>query len=190
MNWKEKAEAFRKAGGTPAQKKEQEFIARKILRGLGWTDKQLPLLARELSLDPDSQTLDTALDALNYVSDGMFTNTSANQKFVVDTRQIRFSKAFLEGVKVVNFCEAASSLPENGGVLVFFRSPKDENKCMTAIFLHEPVQGYLPGWLLNPVCTLYVRRGNVSMWTRETVSLIRDMASDLNWAVPEAPIDE
>lgn len=193
MNWKEKAEAFRKAGGTSSQKRDLDFIGRTILRGLGWAERRLPLLAAELGVDTESVTsMDAAMDVLNQVSEGMFSPASATRRFSIDTCQLRFTKAFLAGSKVEDRMAAAAQMPENGGIIALFRNPKDEKKCVAAVFLHEPSQGYLPNWLLRPVTTLWARRDDLhaSLWTREASSLFRDMASDLGWAVPEAPVPE
>lgn len=193
MNWKEKAEAFAKAGGTRSQKRDLDFIGRTILRGLGWPEKRLPLLATQLGIDADAvTTMDTAVDVLNDVSEGMFSPASVTRRFSIDTCQLRFTKAFLEGSKVEDRMAAAMQMPENGGIVSLFRSPKDEKRCMAAVFLHEPSQGYLPNWLLRPVTTLWARRDDlrVSLWTREASGLFRDMARDLGWAVPEAPLND
>ena len=187
MDWKAKAEAYKKIGRTPAGAAEDEFVARKILRGLGWTEKSAPFLCSLLTLDAERPLLDIAVDVLDSVSGGMFGVGSLSRRFVVDARRIGLSKSFLAGDTVKSLCASAMSLPENGGVLTFFRNPKDKAKCMTAVFLHEPKEGYLPEWLLRPVATLAVRHGNASMWIRETMPLISDMAEVLRWAVPDRP---
>lgn len=184
MNWKERAEAFRKTGQKASQRSNDEAIARKVLRGVGCTEKTAPLLCAALGIDPDGQLMDIAVDAMNSVSGGMFDNMSAARRFVVDVRQIRLSRGFLEGSTVSDICANAARMPYGGGVLVFFRHPTDRRP-MCLAFLHEPPDGVIPGWLLRPVSTLVLRRDGVSAWLREVEDLVRGMAEDMRWSLPE-----
>lgn len=47
MGWKEQREAY-KTKQTLSDKKDEDLVARRVLRGLGLTEKQLPTLEREL----------------------------------------------------------------------------------------------------------------------------------------------
>lgn len=191
MGWKERAESYKSIGPTK-QRYEEEFVARKIVRGLGWAEKLLPMLYKEVGYDydPSMQTWDMAIDILNSVSSGMFDADASNYKFFVDLRKINLSKSFLAGETVGDFCKMALEMPEGGGGLIMFRHPKDVKRCMTMVVFHEAKDMYIPDWLLAPVSTVVRREGPVSVWIRDTMNLIADMSKAFQWEIPLRPAIE
>ena len=170
--------------------RREDFIARAILRGLGWSERNLPLLCVRLSLDKEAAKTDklvfTATSILDAVSGGLFGPLSPSRKYLLDFRSLRTTEAFWteEDGEADELCELASALP--GGAIVFSERSQDKNarRCVATVFLHD---GDIPEWILQPTSVLRAKKRGMWVWIRDGEALVRDMAQTMNWDVPTPP---
>ena len=183
MGWKERAEAYKSIGNQKGMRVD-DFIARKLLRGIGWTEKDLGLLCYKLGLKFDSNEpiINTTKEILDVVSYGSFGMLSPNRKFMLDIRNIPMSAKFWNSDEILELCEIANSMPY--GMIIFSEKSKDaDRKCVGTVFLHE--QDETPNWILQPTSILRFRKNETMVWIRDGEELIRDMARDLKWSIPD-----
>lgn len=189
MSWKKRAEAY---SGDVKRNKEEDFTARKLLRGLGWTERGIPLLCSQVGpdYDPEVPLLTTVIDVLDSLSGGWFSPTSPYRRFVIDTRTLPLSRAKWDNPAVQSLAEMAKGMPVGNGVIVLSKvdDASGNSRCMSTVFLHDNycIEN-IPKWLLMPVSVLKARVGGgmVSVWTRDAEELIRDMAAVHDWPIPE-----
>jgi len=188
-NWQKRAEVY---AGDVKRNKEEDFTARRLLRGLGWTERGLPLLCSQLGMefDPEVPTLTTVIDVLDSLSGGWFSPASPYRRFIIDTRTLPKTRAGWDNPAVQALAHMAGSMPVGNGVIVVSKVDDTAGgaKCMATVFLHDSycVEN-IPKWLLMPVSVIKARVGGgmVSVWTRDAEELIRDMAVVHDWPIPE-----
>ena len=187
MGWKERARAYSRGEGRRAH--DDGFAARKLLRGLGWTEAKIEPLCALLDLEPEPEesTLEVAVDILDAVSGGMFRRDSPGARFMLDVREVKTARNFWESAKAEDMIGLAASMPEGHALIVLSEIHRDDGPQSVAhVLINDGGDvGNTPDWLLRPVSTLAARCGVVSVWRRETSELVRDMSECMDWNVPE-----
>lgn len=193
-SWRKRVEAY--AGDTKRNKSE-DFTARKLLRGLGWTERGLPLLCTALGLEygPEVPTLTTVIDVLDSLSGGWFSPVSPYRKFILDVRDIPRSKSGWDNYAIQSMASMAGGMPMSHGVIVLSKVDDTAGgaKCVATVFMHDGGQTQnIPAWLLMPMSVLKARMadGFVSVWVRDAEELIRDMAKVHDWPIPERSAED
>ena len=192
MSWQERVKAYRNAGGS-AERLADDNTARKIVKGLGWSEKHIDALCTCLGLEPaeDASQLDKALDILDRVSGGLFSETSPNRKFIISRRRVAFSNTFWNGQTADQLLDMAKGV--EGGMVIFHMKASDDAKHrnLAIVILHEAQdcgQGKVgvPSWLLRSPATYKMNRNGMDIWVKETEDFIHDMAETLDWYIPSA----
>ena len=194
MNWQKRAEAY---AGDVKRNKDENFTARKLLRGLGWTERGLPLLCSKVGpdYDPEVPVLTIVIDVLDSLSGGWFSPTSPYRRFIIDTRPLPKSRAGWENPAIQSMASMAGGMPMSHGVIVLSKVDDTAGgaKCVATVFMHDGGQTQnIPAWLLMPVSVLKARMadGFVSVWVRDAEELIRDMAKVHDWPIPERSAED
>lgn len=190
-SWQDRLKAYRNAGGTVEQLADDN-TARKIIKGLGWSEKHIDALCTCLGLEPaeDASHLDKALDILDRVSGGLFSETSPNRKFIVSRRKVAFSNSFWNGETAKQLLDMAKGM--EGGMVIFHMKASDEaqHRNLAIVILHEGqtcMDGVtVPGWMLKSPATFKMNRNGMDIWVKETEDLIHDMAETWDWYIPSA----
>ena len=185
-SWKERLEAATSAPNKVAMG-DADFTARKVLRGLGWSEAKLPLLCSCLSCEysPDEPRIDAVRRVLDFVSGGAFGAMSPTRRFVLDVRNgASGRRCWNTDADLVYMCEVAKSVP--GALVVCTRVKSKEARDEGLAFVFARDDGEVPKWLLQPVSTYMARENGCMVWRRKTDELFRDMAECLRWNVPAA----
>lgn len=188
-NWQKRVEAY---AGDRKRKSQEDFAARKLLRGIGWVEKGLPILCSNLGLefDPATPLFTTVLDVLDSLSGGWFSPSSTYRRFIVDVRDFPRSKAGWENPEIKTLAGMASKQKVTNGVIVLSKvdSPGTSAQCVATVLVNDcGMQTHIPPWLIMPVSAIKARIGHVSVWIRDAEALVRDMAAIHGWPVPERP---
>lgn len=188
--WMERLKAYQDIGSL-AGRKAEDFVSRKVLRGLGWTEKALPLLCSKTDVEWDgSKPLwSTVQDVLNSLSNGYFSSMSPNRKYILDVRRARNDGTFWKDrEEMLELEEIACSAGD--GMILLGREPID-NPCGTAcVFVKKSEKSFarygdLPYWVGKPVALFRDETPKSMIWIRRIEDLFADMADAMNWDIPE-----
>ena len=181
-NWKDRA-ALYKDGSRLCSQNNEDMIARKILRGLGYTEKGINKLesALELAYDPAKPLFDRVKTCLEIVSRGMFSSDRAHRRFALTTRDTDDTHSMIirhmdEWIQMAE--------PEKEGVVVMSRVGKDR-RAWGYVIMRETL---LPVWILQHPAVLIRRADGWWVWYREVTDLVYDMARFEHWDVPGSAV--
>jgi hypothetical protein len=185
MSWKERAEAYASIGSAAGQRND-DFVARKVLKGVGWSERKLPLLCSKLDVpwDGSAPLWDTTRDCLDVMSGNLFGHNSPNRKFILDVRPLnKKGMCWKDQEELDEYCEIAQTV--SGGFIVCGRKQISEgvSEAIALCFLNEAYQP--PVWILQPPAALRERRNTVAVWVRRVEDLFRDMSQFMGWNVPQ-----
>lgn len=185
MSWKDRAEAYKEIGSI-AGRRDDDFCARKILRGLGWTERGLPLLCMRTGVryDGAEPLINLARKILDAVSLGEFDTGSSSCKFVMDVRPMEKGGVFWANDD--EFRELSDIANTAGiGLLMFGRKPARgaSDECVACLMMRDCMD--VPPWLLQPVSVLKERKFGTMAWMRRADEMVASMAEFRNWDVPK-----
>lgn len=177
-DWKERA-AIYKGGSKLCSQNNEDLVARKILRGLGYTEKGIGKLESSLDLgyDPSKPLFDRVETCLEIVSRGMFSRDKSSRRFALVTRDTDDTHSMIvrhmdEWIQMTE--------PEKDGVIVMSRVGRDRRAWGYAIMRDT----LLPPWILQHPSVLIRRSDGWWVWYRDATDLIYDMARFEHWEVP------
>ena len=176
--WKSRA-ALYADGSRQADQACEDLVARRIIRGLGYTEKGLYDLESSLYLPYDqSKTLfDRARTCMEIVSRGMFSSDRGHRRYALACRQTdeRHSPILRNLDEWFSMAEA-----EKEGLVVMGRVGKNRI-AWGYVVTRDTV---LPPWILQHPAVLVQRRDGFWVWYREVSDLVYDMARLEHWDIP------
>lgn len=176
--WKDRAALYR-AGSRLCSQNNEDLIARKILRGLGYTEKGINKLEASLEVPYDSSKplFDRVRNCLEIVSNGMFSPDRDGRRYALTTRDTDETHAMV--VKHMDeWLQIAE--PEKDGLVIMSRVGKDRRAWAYAIMREDT----LPPWILQHPSVLIWRDDGWWVWYRDASDMIYDMARFEHWNVP------
>lgn len=184
MGWKERLEnAMAAPMSVPSN--DADFCARKVLRGLGWSESRLPLLCSLAGClyDENEPRMDTVRRVLDFVSGGLFSPLSPSRKFVLDVRRENAAGKCWDGHEdLLYLASVGKSLP--GGLIILSRSKSGNAGRDGGHAYVLSKDETVPEWLLRPVSCLLHREDGCMVWRRNIEDLFRDMSSVMGWDIP------
>lgn len=190
MSWRERIESYADLQSVAGAKAE-DFVSRKVLKGLGWSESKLPLLCAKAGVEwNENQPLwNTVKDILNCVSNGYFSQTSPTRRYIIDVRRAKRDGTFWKDRDEMSELEDVACSAGDGMILLG-REPTDNPQGTACVFVKKKPSesfsryGCLPYWLGTPVAVFREETEKSMIWVRRIEDLIRDMAETLNWDVP------
>lgn len=181
-NWKDRA-ALYKSGSRLSSQNNEDLVARKVLRGLGYTEKGINKLesALEIEYDPAKPLFDRVRTCLETVSRGMFSQDRDHRRFALAVRDTDETHSMI--VKHMDEWIPMAE-PEKDGIIVMSRVGKDRRAWGYAI-MRETL---LPVWILQHPAVLIRRADGWWVWYRDVTDLVYDMARFEHWDVPGSAV--
>lgn len=177
-DWKARAALYTNGSRINSQKCE-DLVARRILAGLGYTEKGINKIeaALEIPYDAGKPLYDRARTCLEIVSRGMFSTDRGHRKFALVCRETddRHDMILRNWDEWIGIADA-----EERGAVVLGRVGS-ERMAWGYVILRE---GDLPPWILQHPAVLIQRRDGWWAWYREVCDLVYDMARFERWEVP------
>lgn len=184
MGWKDRAEAYKEIGSI-AGKRDDDFCARRILRGIGWTERGLPKLCMLTGVPYDGAEplISLVRKVLDAVSLGSF-DQGVSRKFILDVRTMSKGACWADGDELRELCEISSTVA-CGMIVLCRRTVKGGNdECMAFVFLKDEPD--IPAWIMQPLSLLKERKNGFMIWERKAEELFGSMVEFLHWEVPSA----
>ena len=178
-NWKLRADLYRN-GSRPGTQNGEDLAARRILRGLGYTEKGIDRLEAELELpyDATKPLYDRVVTCLEIVSNGMFSSDRAHRRMALVYRDTDES----HGVIVKHLDEwFQMAEPEREGLIVIGRCGRNRVAYGYVIMRDDACP---PSWIMQHPAVLLQSRDGWWVWYREVSDLVHDMAKFERWSVP------
>lgn len=177
-DWKARA-ALYEGGSRLCSQNNEDMLARKILRGLGYTEKGIGRLesALELAYDPAKPLFDRVRTCLEIVSRGMFSQDRSHRRFALTTMDTDDTHSMIVR-HMDEWIQMAE--PERDGVIVLSRVGRERRAWGYAI-MRETL---LPAWILQHPAVLIRRSDGWWVWYRDVTDLVYDMARFEKWDVP------
>jgi hypothetical protein len=184
MSWKERI-SFYKDGGSSNSKATEDMVARRILRGLGATERLLPDLEKNHEITPDYNIplWNRVYTLINAISNGKVGGQSDLATVLIEAKECKIMSNgepdFLKDEESFKqLCTIASRYTH--GITLFARVSGTKDVFAYSI-LNQGVE--LPDWILNPKSTYLYKNKKHMLWVRDTEDLIRDMAISYRWEI-------
>lgn len=189
MGWKERAEAYRKAGAE-GRMADDDAVARQILKGLGWDIRKIHLLASILGIpvEQDDPLLDIASRILGAVSGGTLgQGGSPDCRYMLYRAKVGSLRAWYKSATAGKVADLAAARPVTGGIIVPVRSPPP-HLAVGLVLLHDKGASHnIPEWLLSVPSSLVYQWPDkgVALWIRPLAPMVEAMARVSGWDIPE-----
>lgn len=165
-------------GSRQADQKCEDLVARRVLAGLGCTEKGLRDLEWRLDIpyDGTNPLMDRTRSVLDVVSGGMFVPESPNYRMGLFVRNGDKRHGVVLD-RMPELVESAATTPD--GIIVLARVGDTRTAWGYAIM----PDGFLPPWILQPPSVILAKDSGYVVWYREVTDLVHDMAEYLRWDV-------
>lgn len=180
-NWKDRISFYNK-GGSCSTKSSEDMIARRVLRGLGASENQLPKLEAKHGIKPDysQPTWNRVYKLLNFISNGDIGGDSDVASLVIDTSEVKVTSnnSILSDKEYLkNMYDIASRY--RYGITILARVAN--TKTVNAYSIVDSQT--LPDWVLQPVSTLISRENGKMIWVQDAEVFIRNLAECKRWEI-------
>ena len=176
-NWMKRSAQYMD-GSRSASQKCEDLVARRIVMGLGYTEKGLVKLESKLDLqfDPVKTLMDRVRNVLDVLSNGMFSTDPDRRRMWLQVRETdRRHSAVFDNLD--ELAECAMSARE--GMLLLGRVG-DDRLAWGYVILPD---GAMPAWLMQPPLCMLAKHNGYTFWYREVCDLFHDMAKYCRWDV-------
>lgn len=176
-DWLKRSGLYR-GGGRGASQNCEDLVARRILSGLGVTEKAASKLEAyfELEYDGSMPLFDRAARIVEHASRGEVARRDA-LKYGMQCRDGDANHAIVTG-NLDELVAAADAHPN--GLLLFARVGSAKNALCYVVVQ----DGEYPSWLLQPPSVFLARHGGHAIWYREVTDLVYDMSVLCRWDLP------
>ena len=177
-DWKMRSALYSNGSRLSSQRCE-DLTARRILVGLGYTEKGINRLEAELGLayDPSKPLVDRVRTVLGIVGGDMFSPDPSLRRFAMQCRGL--DKAHRTVLDHLDDWIASAEAEKDGAVIVG-RVGEDRVAWGYVVLPSHSA----PPWLLQPPAVLIAAKDGYWVWYRELSDLVHDMAKFNRWQVP------
>lgn len=177
LDWIKRASRYRD-GSRKASQKCEDLVARRVLAGIGISEKGLPRLEKALGLEVDNTRpiIDRVIDAVQCLSNGMVSRGFSGRFGAMCRESGTGHEAVTKDPDAL--VEAASAFRD--GLLVLVRVGDTRNAwCYVVV-----PDGEYPPWVLQPPSVLLLKHGGYAVWYRDVTNIFHDMSTICGWVMP------
>ena len=171
-DWRERIRRHQESGSVNSIRTE-DIIARRVLKGLGITQKSL--YKAEISHGIDIDQDETLWHRVKHIIDAIsYYNTCSSGNINIIVREIKPNNKFIESN--MDFIEM---LLKDKPVIIFLCLISGTKN--TIAYICTKSEEYTQNWIMRPGATIVADDNTCRVWARQIPDLIKDMSEYMTW---------